>query len=410
MAGKIKRFKGEGAKLMKKRIFILSQWMKIGGIESSLLSLLKELDYSKVAVDLCLQHHEGLWMNEIPKEVNLLPYDRKIARVGIGLATARKDGDWLVWILTQASRYLTGILYMVFRHRKVDEIGYGQIAWAMKSWLLPKRIGNGSYDLCLIFGGAPGFAARVDAKVKAAWVHTDWSYFKPLRWLARRQFSSVDYVVNVSEAAKRAFNRVVGGLPGVKSIVVENILSKKWIRERHDAYRVDAGCGFHLLSVGRLSAAKNFFRAIEAAKILKMRHIAYTWLVVGDGESRDGLVRTAMEAELGDMFQFVGARENPYPYYKWCDALVCTSDYEGKSVSVREAQIIAKPAVVTKFPTAASQVEDGVDGILVECTAEAVADGILRLINDSKLRVSLSANCRYRDYANLAEIDKILAL
>lgn len=49
---------------------------------------------------------------------------------------------------------------------------------------------------------------------------------------------------------------------------------------------------------------------------------------------------------------FETMKENPYPYIKACDWYVQPSCYEGKSVVVREAQMLCKPVIVTNYPTA----------------------------------------------------------
>ena len=43
-----------------------------GGAEKSLVNLLNLLDYSKLDVDLLLFKKEGLFMNQVPSEVNIL--------------------------------------------------------------------------------------------------------------------------------------------------------------------------------------------------------------------------------------------------------------------------------------------------------------------------------------------------
>lgn len=380
------------------KIFILSQWMNIDGVEASLLGLLKELDYSKVAVDLCLQHQVGPWLDEIPKDVNLLP------EPNIG-----KRFDRIINFLWY---WGCGIYYRLFRKSHIDFVGGSQVRFALMSLFrcLPKSISDKEYDIALIFGGNPIFGRMVRANVKAAWIHDDWATYKPIAWLARKQFAGLDYVVNVSSSAKSNFDKVARLRSSIKSIVIENILSPAWMLEKADKFKVGILGEFKILSVGRVSPPKNYIRALDAAKILSTRGIAFKWVIVGDGEMFEFLKQAVDEAALGDSFQLVGKKTNPYPYYKWCDLLVCTSDWEGKSVAVREAQMFAKPVVVTKFPTAASQVEDGVDGLLVERTPQAVADGIERIMRDPELRERLSANCKARDYANLGEIDKILAL
>ena len=128
---------------------------------------------------------------------------------------------------------------------------------------------SGSYDLCLIFGGAPGFARRVDAKVKAAWVRTDWSHYRPIRFLARRQFADVDYIVNVSDEAKKAFDNVVGEMPGIRSVVVENCLSPTWIKMKANEFAVEEGHGLKILSVGRVTPQKTTFGHWKPRKSLR---------------------------------------------------------------------------------------------------------------------------------------------
>ena len=58
---------------MKKKIFIFSHAMEIGGAERALLGFLDSVDYSKYDIDLFLLRHSGELLDLIPNEVNLLP-------------------------------------------------------------------------------------------------------------------------------------------------------------------------------------------------------------------------------------------------------------------------------------------------------------------------------------------------
>lgn len=86
------------------------------------------------------------------------------------------------------------------------------------------------------------------------------------------------------------------------------------------------------------------------------------------------------------------------------------SRYEGKAVTVREAQIIGKPVLITNFSTANSQVQDGVDGIITEMGINGIANGIKKLIGDKELREKLAKNTLKGEYGNRNEIDKLYAL
>ena len=106
----------------------------------------------------------------------------------------------------------------------------------------------------------------------------------------------------------------------------------------------------------------------------------------------------------------LGKKDNPYPYIKACDIYVQPSRYEGKSVTVREAQILCKPVVVTDYPTASSQIINGKDGVIVSLDNEGCTRGILDLINNKELQKSIIAHLQTHDYGNELEVNKIYSL
>jgi glycosyltransferase involved in cell wall biosynthesis len=75
-----------------------------------------------------------------------------------------------------------------------------------------------------------------------------------------------------------------------------------------------------------------------------------------------------------------------------------------------EAQILGKPVVITDYPTSGSQLENGVDGIIVPQDNEGCAKGIVKLLQDTAKRKELQSNCAKRDYSNAGEIEKLDAL
>ena len=113
---------------------------------------------------------------------------------------------------------------------------------------------------------------------------------------------------------------------------------------------------------------------------------------------------------MEDKVILLGKRSNPYPYIKACDLYVQPSRYEGKAVTVREAQILCKPVVVTNYPTAKSQILDGRDGIIVPMDVKGCAEGIISLIKDSERQGRLVSYLKEHDYGNESEIEKIYSL
>ena len=102
----------------------------------------------------------------------------------------------------------------------------------------------------------------------------------------------------------------------------------------------------------------------------------------------------------------LGKREDPYPYIAHCDLYIQPSRYEGKCVTVREAQVLAKPVVITRYPTSASQLEEGVDGVIVPMDNA----GIAALLRDPEKMSAISEACRRGDYSNAGQAEKLMEL
>ena len=133
------------------------------------------------------------------------------------------------------------------------------------------------------------------------------------------------------------------------------------------------------------------------------------WYIIGYGE--DTLIRQKIkDAGMENHVVILGKRDNPYPYIKACDIYVQPSRYEGKSVTVREAQMLCKPVVVTNYPTASSQIKNGVDGIIVPMDNDGCAKGLAKVILDKDMQKRLTDYLKTHDYGNESEVEKIYQL
>ena len=165
-----------------------------------------------------------------------------------------------------------------------------------------------------------------------------------------------------------------------------------------------------ILSIGRFTKAKNFDNVPDiCAQIISMG-ILVKWYIIGYGNDRKLIERKIKEANMEDYVSLLGRKENPYPYIKNCDIYIQPSRYEGKAVAVKEAQILHKPVVITNFPTASSQLRNGIDGIIVPMDNSGCAKGIVDLLKNSEKIQNLIDNCSTSRYSNCEEIEKIYAL
>ena len=102
------------------------------------------------------------------------------------------------------------------------------------------------------------------------------------------------------------------------------------------------------VNVGRHDETqKKLTRIIEAAKLLKKDNYKFRVIFVGDGEDTDKYKELTKEYNLQKNIIFVGAKENPYPYYKIANCVILSSDYEGYPVVFLESYVLNRPIITT---------------------------------------------------------------
>ena len=397
---------------MKPRIIILMHYMEIGGAEMALLGLLGALDPGRVDVDLFIYSHQGPLMDYIPGHVNLLPEKGPYSVIERPMGEALRRGHLGV----VSGRLLAKWRYRNFRKKHPADGDDGAIMQYVGNCVtpvLPKINPEVEYDLCISFLTPHNIGRdKVRAKKRLAWIHTDYSTVSVNPDLELPVWNSYDYIASISPEVTRSFLTVFPSL-AAKIVDIENMLSSAFVlgrAEEKDVSRELTG-DINLLSIGRYCNAKNYDNVPDIAKrMIGHGLVNFKWYIIGFGGSEALIKSKIKEAGMEDHVILLGKKDNPYPYIKACDIYVQPSRYEGKSVTVREAQILGKPVAVTAYPTAPSQINDGVDGVIVPLDNEGCAQGLARFIADTAQQDRISGYLRTHDYANSTEVEKIYQL
>jgi glycosyltransferase involved in cell wall biosynthesis len=223
-------------------------------------------------------------------------------------------------------------------------------------------------------------------------------------------WSAYDYVVSISPDVTKTFLQVFPTLSN-KIVEIENILSSKFVRERAEETDVTNEMPknektVNVLSVGRFSDAKNYDNVPDICRRVRENGIDLYWYIIGFGD--ETLIRQKIhEAGMEDYVIILGKRTNPYPYMKACDIYAQPSRYEGKSVTVREAQMLGKPVVVTNYATAKSQIQDRIDGVIVPMDNKGCAEGMSVFIRNEELQKDIVNYLHGHDYGNTDEAEKL---
>jgi glycosyltransferase involved in cell wall biosynthesis len=396
---------------MKKKVLIASFDLAIGGVERSLIGLLNSIDYQKYEVDLMLFKHEGEFFSLLPEGPNLLSENPAYSTFRKSISQIIRDGRYPIAVSRLLAKYKSSIKGKMMR---VEEPGYLtiQYGWELTRPFLPEL--SKEYDLAIGFLWPHHFIGeKVKAKRKVGWVHTDYSNVFIDKKAEMKMWKNLDQVVAVSEECSNTF---VNQFPHLKekTIVIENILSQDFVRQQSEiqsAQEIKKEPGKTIIvSVGRLSHAKGFDNAIRACRQLVDQGYDIAWYVVGYGPLENELGKQINELGLDNHFFLLGKKINPYPYIKACDIYVQPSRYEGKAVTIREAQILGKPVVITNFPTAKSQVKEGIDGLITPTGVDGIVEGLQKLLVNPILRDELIQNTKSMDYGNENEVQKIYSL
>lgn len=392
-----------------KRMLVVSHALELGGAERSLIGLLGALNPEFWEIDLFLLRHEGELMGFIPQHVHLLP---EIAAYTV-LARPMKDTLREGHLLLTGARLVGKIAASRYeRKHGYTDSGVG-IEYSHKYTyrLMPPIQPHTEYDLAISFLTPHYICARnVRAKRKIAWIHTDYSRVQVNAASEAAMWSAYDAIASISDAVTDSFLKTFPTLSD-KIVLIENILPAELIRSQADAFSAEEEMppkGIRLLSVGRYCTAKNFDNVPDICARLLQAGLDVYWYIIGFGPDEQLIRQRIAEAGMEDRVILLGKKENPYPYIKACDLYVQPSRYEGKSVTVREAQMLGKPVVITRYATSASQLEDGVDGVIVPMDNEGCAAGIAALLHNHEKMKTLSETCIYRDYSNSCEITKLM--
>lgn len=302
-----------------KRIAIFQSDLGVGGIQKSIINLLKNMDYKAAHVDLYLSERAEFWSVDFPGELNV--------------------------------KYLEPVS-PVFKFLPF-ELG--------KRLAAPDFSSVEEYDLAIDFNSyqfscAVG-ACTIPAKKRVMWVHNnveiklnnEWKY--RVLWNAfKGKFRYYDKFICVSQALVEPFRRM--SRVGDKDFaVIENYIDVAEIRskaeELPEGFAVDPAC-MNFVALGRLCHQKGYDMMLDIfAKACCVRDDIRLY-IIGGGEDEQSLKQQAEELGISDRVFFLLNQSNPYAYMSMMDAFISTSRYEGQPLNIMEAMAVGLPLYCSK--------------------------------------------------------------
>jgi glycosyltransferase involved in cell wall biosynthesis len=207
-----------------------------------------------------------------------------------------------------------------------------------------------------------------------------------------------DRIVAVSEVVKETTRRRYH-LHGSKIVVLKNgIIFEDCVHRSSDLAKEfpDSSNKLKIVAVGRLTYQKAFEVLVRAvAQVTKSGQKDIFVMIAGDGEEKSQLEVLIHNLRLGTHIKLLGIRHDIIGLLKASDLFVMPSRFEGLSIAMIEAMACGLPIIASNAPGLCNYIEDRQNGLLFPVeNHKALADCILHLSKDEKLRVKLSHGAR----------------
>ncbi|MDK0618361.1 glycosyltransferase [Clostridium perfringens] len=394
---------------MKKNIIFVIDSLVCAGAEKSLITLLSLLDYSKYNVDLQLFAYGRPLEVFIPKEVNLLkpfPYTEFCNKsIKESLKKSVKDMDF--------SMMISRIKYSVaLRKDKGGNAKKARLFWINNSSVIESN--TKKYDIAISYAqGVPTFyvADKINATKKFAWVNVSYRLDYKEKSFQEKYYKKYNKIVAVSDSARDIFLETFSELKEHIEVIydINDYSLIKKLAKSGESY-TDNFDGIKILTIGRLANQKGYDLALEACKKLKERNLKFRWYVLGVGPLKEEIEKYILENDLQEYFKLLGIRANPYPFIEDCDLYVQTSKFEGFGLAIAEARILNKFVVTTEFDAVYNQMVQRKNGLVVKMNSNDIANGIIEILSDEKLRKDIKCYLEKEKKGNSEEIEKFYKL
>lgn len=391
---------------MKKRILIVNQHYKMGGIKKTLDVFLREMkQYYDIDIQFLEKPRGAI---DLPLDIKVLPCSGLLAIYKTALSDLKKEKRSLLCFLIKA---ILKILTIIFGKESITHF---------LILLSPKN--KTKYDCVIVyshdcftngsFNGGGNYLAlkKVDAKKKLSWIHGELDYIGMTAERAKTTYSDFDGVVCVSDSMKRKFDIMCNN--EIKSYFIRNMFDWNAVQEKgNEELDITLPNKINIVTVSRLdSTAKRSDKINHIAKIMREKGIDFHWTVIGGGNNLQELVQVSKDLAVDNCVNYIGEQTNPYKYVKRSDVFVLPSDSEAYPTVIVESLMLGVPVVSTNFDSAYQLLEDNKNSLIVEKDVNAIARALISLIEDRGLLLKLQENAKATQYENKESVLKVREL
>ena len=225
----------------------------------------------------------------------------------------------------------------------------------------------------------------------------NWLLFYPVEWVLSF-CTDVLITINQEDYARAKGHLHAKRVEYVPGVGIDTARFRENTVDRREKRR-ELGCAdgdFLILTVAEMTANKNHITILKALALLKNEPMfanLHYW-ICGRGETWQSLENSARELGIASHIHFLGYRNDTPELYPCCDLFAFMPYREGLSVALMEAMASGAPIVCTQIRGNRDLITDGVSGVFVENSPQALAEAIRALYADPQRREALGRGAR----------------
>lgn len=367
-----------------KKIIIVNNDMRVGGVQKSLYNLLWNIDLEKsYDVTLFLFRKTGEYADKLPPKVKVIECDGWFRYSGMSQQECKGN---------LKDTLLRGFFAVI-------ALFFGRSA-SVRFMLIGQRMLSENYDYAIsflhngrrnsIYGCVQDFVLnRIKASEKIAFIHCDYRNCGANNTANNRLIEKFDKIVACSDGCRRAFESVLPDLKN-KCTTVCNFHNYDEIRNlaEENTYIYDTNY-INIVLVARLSREKGIERALNAVSKAVNKGFLVKLHIVGGGNLYNELVDLSRDLGIADNVVFYGSRDNPYRYIKNADLFLLPSYHEAAPMVIDESRCLGVPVLATETTSSRDMITDKGCGWVCGNTQEDLDKALSDILSDKKSLLEL---------------------
>lgn len=386
-----------------KKIIIVNNNMKVGGVQKSLYNLLWETE-GKYEVTLLLFRAVGEYVDKLPDSVKIVECESLFRYLGVSQGECRGS-------LPDAGKraVLAGISRLFGRSAAMRILLRSQKPLAQTYDCAISFLQNGRPEA--FYGGTQDFVLNcISADRKIAFLHCDYANCGANHEKNNIMVAQFDAIAACSDGCRRSFIQSLPELTG-KCVTVRNFHRIEEVRllAEQDAIQYEAD-HLNVVMVSRLSHEKGIDRAITATAEMVKRGINIQLHIVGSGAMEESLRTLAETLGVKSQVRFYGEQGNPYRFVKNADLFLLTSYHEAAPMVIEEARCLGVPVLTTQTTSSREMVTEEDCGWVCENSQQALEKMLGEILAEPEMLRRAKIRLRERPIDNTAAMKQFATL